>query len=101
MSHIMKIMNIYWHILTEKRPVFVSKSRKSDIFANSKEIQLINSHSYFGNDYFYLKIYKMLRIIYENFKVISVYHPEFCLIQNILSIIQNTHYFRFRIFRFQ
>lgn len=69
MSHIIKILNIYWHILSDKRPVFIAKTRKSDIFVNSKEVQLINSQSYFGNDYFYLKLYKMLRIIYENFKV--------------------------------
>lgn len=67
--HIMKIFNIYQHILTNKRPLFIPKGQKSDIFANSKEIQMLNSFGYFGNDYFYLKIHKALRSIYENYKI--------------------------------
>lgn len=70
LSHIMKILSIYFNVLNNKRPVFIPKGQKADIFINSKELQLINSYGYFGNDYFYLKIYKILRIIYENHKVI-------------------------------
>lgn len=67
--HIMKIFNIYQHILTNKRPLFIPKGQKQDIFANSKDIQMLNSFGYFGNDYFYLKIHKTLRSIHENYKI--------------------------------
>lgn len=69
LSHVMKLLNIYHYILTNKRPIFIPKGQKADIFVNAKEIQMINSHGYFGNDYFYLKIYKTLRIIYESYKI--------------------------------
>lgn len=67
--HIMKVFNIYQHILTNKRPLFIPKGQKPDIFANSKEIRMLNSFGYFGNDYFYLKIHKTLRSIHENYKI--------------------------------
>lgn len=68
-GHIMKLLSIYHNVLNNKRPVFIPKGHKTDLFVNSKELQMLNSHGYFGNDYFYLKIYKILRIIYENYKV--------------------------------
>lgn len=67
--HIMKIFNIYQHILTNKRPLFIPKGQKPDIFANSKEIQMLTSFGYFGNDYFYLKLHKTLRSIHESYKI--------------------------------
>lgn len=69
MNHIFKLLNIYHHIFLDKRPAFIPERHKTDIFANSKEIQLIQSRGYFGNDYFYLKLFKTIRIIYESFKV--------------------------------
>lgn len=69
MGHVMKLLSIFHNVLNNKRPVFIPKGQKSDLFANSKEQQLLNSLGYFGNDYFYLKIYKIIRIIYENYKV--------------------------------
>lgn len=65
----MKLLSIYHNVLINKRPVFIPKGHKADLFVNSRELQLINSYGYFGNDYFYLKIYKILRIIHENYKV--------------------------------
>lgn len=65
----MKFLSIYHNVLINKRPVFIPKGHKADLFVNSRELQLINSYGYFGNDYFYLKIYKILRIIHENYKV--------------------------------
>lgn len=67
--HVMKLLSIYCNVLNNKRPVFIPKGQKTDLFVNSRELQLINSYGYFGNDYFYLKIYKIVRIIYENYKV--------------------------------
>lgn len=65
----MKLLSIFYNVLNNKRPVFIPKGQKPDLFVNSRELQLMNSYGYFGNDYFYLKIYKIVRIIYENYKV--------------------------------
>lgn len=75
LGHVMKLLSIYHNVLNNKRPVFIPKGQKTDLFANSKEQQLLNSYGYFGNDYFYLKIYKTLRIIYENYKVKANHSP--------------------------
>lgn len=77
--HVMKLLSIYHNVLNNKRPIFIPKGQKADLFVNSKEVQLLNSYGYFGNDYFYLKIYKILRIIYENYKVISIQPNAFIL----------------------
>lgn len=69
LTHIMKLLNIYHHILMNKRPIFIPKGQKPDIFVNSKETQMINSYGYFGNDYFYLKIYRTLKSIHDNYKI--------------------------------
>lgn len=75
LGHVMKFLSIYHNVLINKRPVFIPKGQKSDLFVNSRELQLLNSYGYFGNDYFYLKLYKTLRIIHENYKVnSSEYH---------------------------
>lgn len=71
LGHVMKLLSIFHNVLNNKRPVFIPKGQKADLFANSREQHLLNSHGYFGNDYFYLKIYKILRIIYENYKVMA------------------------------
>lgn len=76
-GHVMKLLSIYHNVLINKRPVFIPKGQKADLFVNSRELQLINSYGYFGNDYFYLKIYKILRIIHENYKVISLIRQKF------------------------
>lgn len=55
--------------MTNQRPIFVPKGQKADIFANSKELQMLNSLGYFGNDYFFLRIHKTIGIFYENYKV--------------------------------
>lgn len=68
-DHNLKLANIYHHILSGQKPLFIPKGQKNDIFMNAKEWQAMNSRGYFGNDYFYLKIYKMIKLMHENFKV--------------------------------
>lgn len=68
LTHIMRLLNIFQHVLTNKRPVFIAKGQKTDIFVNSREMLMVNSYGYFGNDYFYLKIYKILRSFFESYK---------------------------------
>lgn len=68
-DHNLKLANIFQHILSGQKPLFIPKGQKNDIFMNAKELQALNSRGYFGNDYFYLKIYKMIKLMYDNFKV--------------------------------
>lgn len=68
-DHNLKLANIYYHILSGQKPLFIPKGQKHDIFINARELQALNSRGYFGNDYFYLKIYKMIKLMHENFKV--------------------------------
>lgn len=68
-DHNMKILCIYHTVLHKHRPVFISKGQKSDIFINSKELMLLNSRGYFGNDYFYLKIYKIIKVLNDSYKI--------------------------------
>lgn len=72
LSHIVKMLNIFHHVYTNQKPLFVPKGQKSDLFVGSKELQLLNSWSYFGNDYFYLNLYKALRISYDAYKVSTI-----------------------------
>lgn len=68
-DHNLKLANIYHHIFSGQKPLFIPKGQKNDIFMNAKELQALNSRGYFGNDYFYLKIYKMTKLMHDNFKV--------------------------------
>lgn len=68
-DHNMKILSIYHTVLQGRRPVFIPKGHKNDIFTNSKEVLLLNSRGYFGNDYFYLKIYKTVKVLSESYKI--------------------------------
>lgn len=56
-------------MFTNQPPIFIPKGQKADIFINAKEAHQLNSFGYFGNDYFYLKIYKIVKASYENYKV--------------------------------
>lgn len=62
-------MNIYHTILINGKPVFYPKGQKNDFFIGPKEFQLYNHLGYFGNDYFYLKLYNLIKISYDNYKV--------------------------------
>lgn len=64
--HILKILNIYQHLLL---PVAAPKPQKGDLFANPKELQLINCFGYFGNDPLYVKLYSLLRNMFESYKI--------------------------------
>lgn len=68
-DHNLKLANIFHHIFIGQKPLFIPKGQKNDIFMNAKELQALNSRGYFGNNYFYLKIYKMIKLMHENFKV--------------------------------
>lgn len=69
LSHIVKMLNVFHHVFTNQRPLFIPKGQKTDIFIGSKELNTLNSFGYFGNDYFYLKIYKLLKVSFDAYKV--------------------------------
>lgn len=69
LSHIVKMLNVFHHVYTNQKPLFLPKGQKSDLFIGSKELQMLNSMGYFGNDYFYLNLYRSLRVSFESFKV--------------------------------
>lgn len=68
-DHNLKLANIFHHVFHGQKPLFIPKGQKIDIFMNTKEVHALNSRGYFGNDYFYLKIYKMIKLMHDNFKV--------------------------------
>lgn len=68
--HVLKLLNIFHHVIMGIRPIFVPKGQKNDIFfTGSKEFVVFNKLGYFGNDYFYLKIYNLIKVSYNNYKV--------------------------------
>lgn len=67
--HVMKILNIYYHLITQQKPQLFVKVQKSDLFANAKELALVQSVGYFGSDYIYIKLYNILRSANDSYKV--------------------------------
>ncbi|XP_055389254.1 protein PFC0760c isoform X2 [Condylostylus longicornis] len=68
-GHVMKILNIYNHLLGNQKPILFGKSHKNELFQNSKEIAIISNYGYFGNDYLYIKLYNLLKISFDNYKI--------------------------------
>lgn len=72
LKHTMKIINIYYHIFTNQKPLIMAKSQKVDLFSNAKESAITQSIGYFGNEYVYIKLYQTLKSAYDNYKVSSL-----------------------------
>lgn len=68
-KHTIKIINIYYHIFTNQKPLIMAKSQKVDLFSNAKELAAIQCIGYFGNEYVYIKLYQTLKSAYDNYKV--------------------------------
>ncbi|XP_061397578.1 uncharacterized protein LOC133333280 [Musca vetustissima] len=69
LKHTMKIINIYYHIFTNQKPLIMAKSQKVEIFGNAKELTIAQSLGYFGNESIYLKLYQTLKSAYDNYKI--------------------------------
>ncbi|XP_067624466.1 uncharacterized protein htt [Eurosta solidaginis] len=67
--HVMKILNIYYHIVTQQKPLLFAKVQKSDLFPNAKELALVQSVGYFGSEYVYIKLYNILRSANNSYKI--------------------------------
>lgn len=91
LCHIAKMLNIFHHVFTNQKPLFIPKGQKSELFIGSKEINLLNSFGYFGNDYFYLNVYKSLKVSFDTYKVSTtknITHFVNRLLRKILSRIK-------------
>ncbi|XP_065372443.1 uncharacterized protein htt isoform X2 [Calliphora vicina] len=69
LKHTIKIINIYYHIFTNQKPLIMAKSQKVDLFSNAKELAITQSIGYFGNEYVYIKLYQTLKSAYDNYKI--------------------------------
>lgn len=69
--HLVKIINIYGHLVSNTKPLIVAKSQKNknDLFASNKELAIINSIGFFSGDPFYLKLYLILKSSYESYRI--------------------------------
>lgn len=67
--HIMKILNIYAHLINNTKPLIVPKNKSSDLFTTSKELAIINSLGFFGADHIYLKLFVVLKSSFESFRM--------------------------------
>ena len=67
--HLLRILNIFGHLLTNTKPVVVPKQKSKDIFMSSKELAIINSLGLFSSDHFYLKLFLVLKNSFESFRM--------------------------------
>lgn len=75
-KHTIKIINIYYHIFTNQKPLITTKNPKTDLFSNAKELVITQSIGYFGNEYVYIKLYQTLKSTFDNYKVSIVSFNE-------------------------
>ena len=71
LKHTIKIINIYYHIFTNQKPLITAKNPKTDLFSNAKELATTQNIGYFGNEYVYIKLYQTLKSTFDNYKVSS------------------------------
>jgi hypothetical protein len=66
LHHLMRILNIYGHLLSNAKPLIVPKQKSKESFTPSKELAMINSLRFFSSDHFYLKLYLVLKNSFES-----------------------------------
>lgn len=67
--HVLRILNIYGHLVSGAKPLIIPKTKSKDIFTSSKELAMINSLGFFTNENFYLKLYLVLKSSYESYRM--------------------------------
>lgn len=67
--HLLRILNIFGHLLSNTKPLLMPKQKSKDIFTSSKELATINSLGFFSSDHFYLKLYLVLKSSFESFRI--------------------------------
>lgn len=67
--HLLKLINVYHHIFTATKVITLPKGQKSDIFLSGKDTMKLNNLGYFGNDFVYVKLYRMLKMAFDSRKI--------------------------------
>ncbi|XP_037950007.1 uncharacterized protein LOC119681023 [Teleopsis dalmanni] len=89
LTHVLKIINIYYHLFTNQKPLLFAKVQKNDIFINAKELAIVQSVGYFGNDYVYIKLYNTLRCANDSYKI-TINQESGSLLISLLKTCLNT-----------
>lgn len=75
LRHSLKMLNIYYHLVTNQRPPSgshsaSSKAPKSELFAREQPgAAALQALGYFAGDYVYMKLYNILRGANDSYKV--------------------------------
>jgi len=77
LRHSVKMLNIYYHLVTNQRPPTAgsqsgsssSKQPKSELFAREQPAATLQALGYFAGDYVYMKLYNILRGANDSYKV--------------------------------
>uniref|UniRef100_A0A6B2E671 Huntingtin n=1 Tax=Phlebotomus kandelakii TaxID=1109342 RepID=A0A6B2E671_9DIPT len=67
--HLLKVINVYHHIFTGTKVITLPKGQKSDIFLSGKDTMKLNNLGYFGNDFVYIKLYRMLKMAFDSRRI--------------------------------
>ncbi|GAB0090643.1 huntingtin [Sergentomyia squamirostris] len=82
--HLLKLINVYHHIFTGTKVITLPKGQKSDIFLSGKDAMKVNNIGYFGNDFVYVKLHKLLKAAFESRKI-SIDKEASVKIMNLLK----------------
>ncbi|EDV53310.1 uncharacterized protein LOC6555425 [Drosophila erecta] len=77
LRHSVKMLNIYYHLVTNQRPPTTgsqsgsssSKPPKSELFAREQPAASLQALGYFAGDYVYMKLYNILRGANDSYKI--------------------------------
>lgn len=87
LTHAAKLLNIFQHVITATRPLFVPRGQKPDLFSSARDLLAIQATGYFGNDYFYLNLYNVVLAAYGGYRQHVTRHAGtamFALLRNVL-----------------
>lgn len=69
LEHSLQLMNIFGHIVNNQKPLITHLTQKADLFTSDRELQKMQQTGYFGNKAVYLRIYKLIKVTYETYKI--------------------------------
>lgn len=69
LDHSLLMMNIFGHIVNNQKPLITHLTQKADLFMTDKELQKMQLRGYFGNKAVYLRIYKMIKVTHDTYKI--------------------------------
>ncbi|XP_017083196.2 LOW QUALITY PROTEIN: uncharacterized protein LOC108116020 [Drosophila eugracilis] len=94
LRHSVKMLNIYYHLVTNQRPPTAahsggsSKPPKSELFTREPPAASLQALGYFAGDYVYMKLYNILRGANDSYKI-TINHESgsllICLLKTCLN----------------